>query len=66
MVGFFQVVGQVGRTVAQSVEVTPKRSKERGEWSQRLRDRDPQRVRDSRDSVSKSPVDLASRKRLDE
>ena len=36
VVGFFQVVGQVGRSVALSVEVTPKRSKDRGGWSQRL------------------------------
>ena len=34
--GFFQVVGQVGRSVAQSVEVTPKKSKDRGGWSQKF------------------------------
>ena len=41
--GFFQVVGQVGRSVAQSVEVTPKRSIERGGRSQRLRGPSPQK-----------------------
>ena len=51
------VVGDVGRSLAQSVEVSPTRSKEGGghaKGSQRL----------PRDRVSKSPVDLASRKRV--
>ena len=40
------------RSVAQSVDVTPKRSKERGGWSQRLQGQSPEkRVRDSRDRV---------------
>ena len=41
VVGFFQVVGLVGRSVAQSVEATPKGSKDRGEWSQRLQEQSP-------------------------
>ena len=39
--GLFQVVGQVGGSVALSVEVTPKRSKERCGSSQRLQGQSP-------------------------
>ena len=41
VVSFFQVVGQVGRSVAQLVEVTPNRCKDRGGWSQRLQEQCP-------------------------
>ena len=58
MVGFFQVVGQVGRSVAQSV--VPRDPKKGVGGVRDSRDRVPKRVRDSRDRVSKSPVDLAS------
>ena len=55
VVGFFQVVGQVGRSVAQSVEVTPKRSKERGGRGQRLHGQGPKTSqRLERQSLKKS------------
>ena len=55
MVGFFQVVGLVGRSVAQSVEVTPKGFKDRGERSQRLQGQSPQTSqRLERQSLKKS------------
>ena len=55
VIGFFQVVGQVGRSVAQSVEVTPKRSTERGGWSRRLQGRSPKtNQRLERQSLEKS------------
>ena len=50
--GFFQVVGQVSRSVAQSVEVTPKRSKERGGRSQRLQGQSPQNESETRETES--------------
>ena len=50
---FFLVVGQEGRSVTQSVEVTPKRSKSGVSGVRDSRDRVPKRVRDSRDKVSK-------------
>ena len=59
VVGFSQVVGQVGRSVAQSVEVTPKMSKERGEWSQRLQGQSPTTSQRLERQSLKSPVDLA-------
>ena len=55
MGGFFQVVGQVGRSAAQSVVVTPKRSNDRDGWSQRLQGQSPKTSqRLERQSLKKS------------
>ena len=53
--GLSLVVGDVGRSVAQSVEATPKRSKERSGRSQRLQGQSPKtRQRLERQSLKKS------------
>ena len=48
--GLSLVVGDVGRSVAQSVEVTPKRSKERGGRSQRLQGQSPKNESETRET----------------
>ena len=50
--GFFLVVGQVGRSVAQSVDVTPKRPKARGWRSQRLQGQSPKNESETRETKS--------------